>query len=171
DPRGVGSSELSVVCRTPAEWDAERLMNLGVETSPAGVVKTETREKADIQGCVNRTGKDVLANIGTRDVIRGLDLLRSALKDEKLTYLGYSYGTRIGATYAEEFPKNVRAMILDSGLDLAQDLPLWNIEQRRGFQKAFDAFAEKCVTGGLGHDCALGQDKNLAVGRDPALGR
>ncbi|HET9257767.1 MAG TPA: serine/threonine-protein kinase, partial [Pseudonocardiaceae bacterium] len=93
DPRGVGSSEPKIVCRTPAEWDAERPMNLGVDTSPAGVAKTEDQEKADNNGCVTRTGKDVLANIGTRDVARDLDIMLSALGDKKLTYLGFGYGT------------------------------------------------------------------------------
>jgi serine/threonine protein kinase/pimeloyl-ACP methyl ester carboxylesterase len=168
DPRGVGSSKPQIVCRTPAEWDAERLMNLGVDTSPAGVAKTETQEKADNQGCVDRTGKDVLANIGTRDVVRDLDIMRSALGDEKLTYLGYGYGTRIGATYAEAFPKNVRAMILDGGIDLAQDLISQNIDQNRGFQQAFEAFVAWCVRR---PDCGLGTDKDRAMSRYQELVR
>jgi pimeloyl-ACP methyl ester carboxylesterase len=166
DPRGVGSSDPPVVCLTPAERDAERQMNLGVDTSPDGVAKTERQEKADNDGCVNRTGKDVLANIGTRDVARDLDIMRSALGDEKLTYLGYSYGTQIGATYAEAFPKNVRAMILDGGIDLAQDLVSQAIAQNEGFQKAFEAFVERCV------DCGgVGTDKDRAMSRYQELVR
>ncbi|OLE21684.1 MAG: alpha/beta hydrolase [Catenulispora sp. 13_1_20CM_3_70_7] len=168
DPRGVGSSEPHVVCRTPVERDAERLMNLNVDTSPSGVERTENQEKADDQGCVNRTGKDVLANIGTREVVRDMDVMRSALGDEKLTYLGYSYGTRIGASYAEAFPKNVRAMILDGAVDPAQDPIAQLIDQGRGFQKAFDAFAAWCAPR---PDCGLGQDKDQAVGRFQALVR
>lgn len=168
DPRGVGSSEPQVVCRTPAERDAERLMDLNVDTSPAGVARTEDQEKADDQGCVTRTGKDVLANIGTREVVRDMDVMRSALGDEKLTYLGYSYGTRIGSSYAEAFPRNVRALILDGALDPAQDQASQLIDQGRGFQKAFDAFAAWCVGR---PDCALGQDKSQAVAKFQALVR
>src|SRR5947209_13770411 len=168
DPRGVGSSEPQVVCRTPAERDAERLMNPNVDTSPAGVERTENQEKADDQGCVNRTGNDVLANIGTREVVRDMDGMRPALGDEKLSYLGYSYGTRIGASYAEAFPKNVRAMILDGAVDPAQDPIAQLIDQGRGFQKAFDAFAAWCAPR---PDCGLGQDKDQAVGRFQALVR
>jgi pimeloyl-ACP methyl ester carboxylesterase len=168
DPRGVGSSEPPVACLTPAERDAERQMNLGIDTSPAGVAKTETQEKADNDRCVNRTGKDVLANIGTRDVVRDLDILRSALGDEKLTYLGYGYGTQIGATYAEAFPKNVRAMILDGGIDLAQDPISQSIAQNEGFQKAFEAFVKWCV----GSDCGgVGTDKDRAMSRYQELVR
>jgi pimeloyl-ACP methyl ester carboxylesterase len=168
DPRGVGSSEPEVVCRTPAERDAERLMNLNVDTSPAGVARTENQEKADNEGCVSRTGKDLLANVGTRDVVRDMDVMRSALGDEKLTYLGYSYGTRIGAYYAEAFPKNVRAMILDGAVDPAQDPIAQLIEQGRGFQKAYDAFVLWCVAR---PDCGVGQDKDQAVSRFQALVR
>jgi pimeloyl-ACP methyl ester carboxylesterase len=168
DPRGVGASEPQVVCRTPAERDAERLMNLNVDTSPAGVERTENQEKADDQGCVDRTGKDVLANIGTREVVRDMDVMRSALGDEKLTYLGYSYGTRIGASYAEAFPKNVRAMILDGAVDPAQDPVAQLIDQGRGFQKAFDTFAAWCAPR---PDCGLGQNKDQAVGRFQSLTR
>ncbi|MGH3671676.1 MAG: alpha/beta hydrolase [Pseudonocardiaceae bacterium] len=168
DPRGVGSSEPQVICRTAAERDAERLMNLNVDTSPAGVEKTETHEKAVNQGCLTRTGKGVLANIGTRDVVRDMDVMRSALGDQKLTYLGYSYGTRIGTSYAEAFPTNVRAMILDGAVDPAQDQISQLIDQGRGFQKAFDAFAAWC-TGRP--ECALGQNKDQATSKYQALVR
>ncbi|MGH3839623.1 MAG: alpha/beta fold hydrolase, partial [Pseudonocardiaceae bacterium] len=168
DPRGVGSSEPKVQCRTAAERDAERLMNLNVDTSPAGVERTESQFKANNAGCVSRTGTDVLANIGTREVARDLDVMRSALGDTKLTYLGYSYGTRIGTRYAEEFPGNVRAMILDGALDPAQDQVSQLIDQGRGFQQAFDAFAAWCAGRA---DCALGQDKNQAVNTFQALVR
>ncbi|MGH3427045.1 MAG: alpha/beta fold hydrolase, partial [Mycobacteriales bacterium] len=168
DPRGVGASEPQVVCRTPAQRDAERLMNLNVDTSPAGVAKTEDQEKADNEGCLKGTGKDVLANIGTHEVVRDMDVMRSALGDHKLTYLGYSYGTRIGATYAEAFPKNVRAMILDGAVDPAQDPSSQLVDQGRGFQKAFEAFAAWCS---LRADCALGPDKSQAVSRFQALVR
>ncbi|MGH3888281.1 MAG: alpha/beta hydrolase [Pseudonocardiaceae bacterium] len=160
DPRGVGSSEPKVQCRTAAERDAERLMNLNVDTSPAGVERTENQLKANNAGCASRTGTDVLAHIGTREVARDLDVMRSALGDAKLTYLGYSYGTRIGTRYAEDFPGNVRAMILDGALDPAQDQVSQLIDQGRGFQQAFDAFAAWCAGRA---DCALGQDKNQAV--------
>jgi pimeloyl-ACP methyl ester carboxylesterase len=168
DPRGVGASEPQIVCRNAAERDRERLMNLNVDTSPDGVAKTESQEKADDEGCVKGTGKDVLANIGTREVVRDMDVMRSALGDEKLTYLGYSYGTRIGTSYGEAFPKNVRAMILDGAVDEAQDPAVQLVDQGRGFQKAFDAFAAWCA---VRADCALGPDKSQAVSKFQALVR
>jgi pimeloyl-ACP methyl ester carboxylesterase len=160
DPRGVGSSEPRVVCQTPAERDAERLMNLNVDTSPAGVARTESHEKAENAKCVEHTGIDVLAHVGTREVVRDIDVMRSALGDERLTYLGYSYGTRIGATYAEVFSGNVRAMVLDGAVDPAQDPVAHLLGQARGFQRAFDTFAAWCAARA---DCALGQDNRQAA--------
>jgi pimeloyl-ACP methyl ester carboxylesterase len=160
DPRGVGSSTPQVQCLDAAGRDAKRLMNLNVDSSPEGVARTENHERAENAECESRTGKDVLANIGTREVVRDLDVMRSALGDVKLTYLGYSYGTRIGYSYAESFPGNVRAMILDGALDPAQDSVAQLIDQGRGFQQAFDAFAAWCAGRA---ECALGQDKSQAV--------
>ncbi len=84
-----------------------------VDYSPAGVAHIESTEKQFAQRCLDRMGKEFLANVGTVSVARDLDVLRAALGDDKLTYLGYSYGTLIGSAYAEAFGDKVRAMILD----------------------------------------------------------
>jgi pimeloyl-ACP methyl ester carboxylesterase len=96
DPRGVGSSEPTVECLTDEEMDEERADDDELDVSPQGVEKLDEESKEYGQKCVENTehGAAMLANIGTRDVARDLDILRSALGDEKLTYLGYSYGTR-----------------------------------------------------------------------------
>ncbi|QFZ16870.1 alpha/beta hydrolase [Saccharothrix syringae] len=154
DPRGVGASEPRVQCLTDAERDAERL-DVDVDTSPAGVAETEAENKRYAEKCAEYSGRDLLANVGTRDVVRDLDVMRSALGDEKLTYLGYSYGTYIGAEYAEAFPGNVRALVLDGAVDPKQDQVESLIAQGAGFQKSFDAFAAWCARR---QDCALGTD-------------
>ena len=160
DPRGIGSSKPQILCLTPAERDTERLMNLGVDTSPSGVTRTESQEKADDAKCASRTGTDVLANIGTREVVRDMDVMRSALGDQKLTYLGNSYGTLVGTSYAEAFPGNVRAMVLDGAVDPAQNPISSLMDQTRALQQGFDTFAAWCAGRA---DCALGQDKSQAV--------
>lgn len=144
DPRGVGASEPKIVCRNTQEEDAERL-DLDVDTSPAGVAQTEDENRAYAALCAQRVGKDMLANAGTRDVARDLDVLRSALGDLKLTFLGYSYGTRIGTSYAEQFPGNVRAMVLDGALDPNGNLVQSLANQGAGFQQSFDAFVGWCA--------------------------
>ncbi|MPZ67328.1 MAG: alpha/beta fold hydrolase [Pseudonocardiaceae bacterium] len=144
DPRGVGASEPAIDCRNTAEQDAERLDN-DLDTSPAGVAQTEAEERAYAQLCAERVGEQVLANVGSADVARDMDVLRAVLGDEKLTYLGYSYGTRIGTEYAEQFPGNVRAMVLDGAVDPNEPLVESLVKQGAGFQSSFDAFIDWCL--------------------------
>jgi pimeloyl-ACP methyl ester carboxylesterase len=158
DPRGVGASEPRIRCLTDAERDAERL-DVDVDTSPAGIAETEAENKRYAEKCAQTSGAELLANVGTRDVVRDLDVMRSALGDEKLTYLGYSYGTHIGAEYAQAFPGNVRALVLDGAVDPSQNQVESLIAQGAGFQKSFDAFAAWCAQR---PDCALGADASKA---------
>jgi len=145
DPRGIGASEPEVKCLTGPERDAERL-DLDVDTSAEGIAQTEQENKAYAEKCAAGTkfGAAMLANMGTRDVVKDMDVLRSALGDAKLTYVGYSYGTRIGTEYAETFPQNVRALILDGAVDPTQDQLASLVAQAAGFQKAFDEFVKWC---------------------------
>lgn len=159
DPRGIGASEPTVECLTGPERDADRADDTEVEGS---VAEVEAEERAFARKCAERTehGERMLANLGTRDVVRDLDVLRSALGDEKLTYLGYSYGTRIGYTYAERFPGNVRALLLDGAVDPEQDLVDSLVAQGEGFATAFGEFAAWCAGQ---QDCALGSDPASAA--------
>lgn len=168
DPRGVGASTPAIDCLTDAEREAERA-DLDVDPSPEGVAETEAENQLFVQRCVERVGVDVLANVGTRDVARDLDILRAALGDAQLTYLGYSYGTRLGAAYAEAFPDNVRAMVLDGAVDPTQSPAEQLIAQGRGFQQAFDAFARWCTQQPIA--CPLGQDPTRATEAFQALTR
>jgi pimeloyl-ACP methyl ester carboxylesterase len=159
DPRGVGSSQPEVHCLTDQERDTERLQNQ-TDNSPGGVAKSELEEQNHAGKCAQRTGAGMLANIGTRDVAKDMDVMRSALGDQKLTYLGYSYGTRLGSQYAEEFPANVRSMVLDGAIDPTQSEIDSQLAQAAGFQKAFNDFAGWCAGQ---RDCALGTNPNNAV--------
>ncbi|MCV7424160.1 alpha/beta hydrolase [Mycobacterium yunnanensis] len=159
DPRGIGSSTPAVRCNSDAEADAERA-DPEVDYSPAGVAHIEDTEKQFVQRCVDRMGKDFLANVGTASVVKDLDELRAALGDAKLTYLGYSYGTLIGSAYAEAYPDKVRAMILDGAVDPDADPVQANVNQAAGFQKAFDAYAADCAKT---PSCPLGTDPAKAV--------
>ncbi|MGV0814589.1 alpha/beta hydrolase [Mycolicibacterium boenickei] len=159
DPRGVGSSTPAVWCNSDEDNDRLRA-DPTVEYTPEGVEHLENETKAFVQRCVDKMGKEFLANVGTENVAKDLDAIRTALGDDKLTYLGYSYGTRIGATYAEQFPQNVRAMILDGAVDPNADPVEENIRQAAAFQKAFDDYAADCAKS---PDCPLGTDPAKAV--------
>lgn len=174
DPRGVGASEPAIRCQTDEERDATR----------ATTVRTRTQEDVDAanalaeqlaQGCATLTGADegingasFLANVGTTNVAKDVDVLRAVLGDERLTYIGWSYGTSIGTAYAEQFPENVRAMILDGAIDPNADTTADLIGQAEGFQQAFDDFAAWCAEQ---DSCALGDDPEKAVTAYQALVR
>jgi pimeloyl-ACP methyl ester carboxylesterase len=160
DPRGVGTSQPAVHCFGTGENDAERLA-VEVDNSPAGVVRQQERTRRYADACRQRSGSMLLANVGTRDVARDLDVLRSALGDRYLTYYGYSYGTQIAYTYAERFPRNVRAMVLDGPVDPAMSRDEWAIARAAAFQNAFNTFAAWCA----GRDCPLGTDPGQATTR------
>ena len=156
DPRGVGASTPAVRCLTDAELDAQRAAN---DTPKPGAAKQDTELHDYVNKCVQNTGADMLANVGTRDVAKDLDVLRSALGDPKLSYLGYSYGTFIGSTYAEDFPANVRALVLDGAIDPTQTPTDAEVAQLTGFEKAFHDFAAWCATQ---QGCPLGADQQQA---------
>jgi len=166
DPRGVGHSEPAVRCKTDNERDEERLFQ--VEQRPPGNeaerraadTAREQHTRDEVAQCSERSGVDLLANVGTRDVARDMDVLRAALGDQKLTYLGFSYGTRIGYTYAEAFPNNVRALVLDGALDPNRSAADEEVEQNAAFQRAFDTFAKWCAEQA---QCPLGTDPTSAT--------
>jgi pimeloyl-ACP methyl ester carboxylesterase len=160
DPRGVGSSRPAIWCNTDAENDRLRT-EPNVDYSPAGVAHIEDETKQFVGRCVDRVGKDFLANLGTVNVARDMDAIRAALGDAKLTYLGYSYGTRIGSAYAEAYPQNVRAMILDGAVDPNADPIEADLRQAKGFQDAFDGYAADCAA--KQPNCPLGTDPAKAV--------
>ncbi|OLR90203.1 alpha/beta hydrolase [Actinokineospora bangkokensis] len=139
DPRGVGISEPRITCLTSAEQEAVRQVD-------ASTVELREAQAADFAGkCAERTGTRELANIGTRDVARDMDVLRSALGDDQLTYLGYSYGTRLGTAYAEAFPRNVRAMVLDGAVDPEASLVDGVVLQYKAFDAALDRYLDWCT--------------------------
>ncbi|OBI46248.1 hydrolase [Mycobacterium kyorinense] len=159
DPRGVASSRPAIWCNSDADNDRLRA-EPQVDYSPAGVAHIEDETKEFVGRCIAKMGDKFLANVGTVNVARDLDAIRDALGDDKLTYLGYSYGTRIGSAYAEAYPQNVRAMILDGAVDPNADPIEADLRQAKGFQDAFNDFAADCAKAST---CPLGTDPAKAV--------
>jgi pimeloyl-ACP methyl ester carboxylesterase len=159
DPRGVANSEPATWCNSDADNDELRA-DPTVEYTKEGVDHIEKENKEFVQRCVDKMGKEFLASLGTANVAKDLEAIRGSLGDDKLTYLGYSYGTRIGALYAEAYPDKVRAMILDGAVDPNADQIEEEIRQAAAFQKAFDNYAADCAQS---PDCPLGTDPAKAV--------
>ena len=138
-------------------------------TRPKVSRTSRTRRRTFVQRCVDKMGNDFLANVGTANVAKDLDAIRAAIGDDKLTYLGYSYGTRIGAAYAEEFPQNVRAMILDGAVDPNAD-PI-EADLRPGRRLPDRRSTTSPPTAPNRSDCPLGTDPAKAVDGLPRNGR
>jgi pimeloyl-ACP methyl ester carboxylesterase len=151
DPRGVGLST-AVEC-IPADRKAELFSAEPRPTTAEDIDAAFALADEVATGCEEEYG-EALGIFNTVDTARDMDRLREALGDEQLTYLGYSYGTTLGSTYAELFPDKVRAMVLDGAVDPDAD-PVADAEgQAAGFEDAFDAFAENCTSFRAG--CPMG---------------
>ncbi len=171
DPRGVGKSD-PVTCFPTAAEEAAAFAG----STPYPVTAEEERAYTKLSlklaiGC-RTTSPDRLAHYSTANVARDMDLLRQAVGDDKLSYVGYSYGTYLGATYARLFPDRIRAFVLDGTLS-----PEWysgsdgdrrpigdRLRQGEGAAETFAQFLAECSKAGP-IDCALaklGDPKSVA---------
>jgi pimeloyl-ACP methyl ester carboxylesterase len=151
DPRGVGGSS-PLDCLTDAQLDA-LYQQPGVPATVAAKKKLVSEIKSFARACQRKAGA-LAAHVSTVEVAKDLDVLRAAVGDQKLNFLGSSYGTAIGSTYAQLFPKLVGRMVLDG----AEDPNLRGIAAQRsqvaGLQIALKAYVSACVAKGA--DCPLG---------------
>jgi pimeloyl-ACP methyl ester carboxylesterase len=153
DPRGVGLS-------TPVECISPELKDRLIAADPRPSSEEALDESFALadevaDACAEEYG-GALGTFNTVDTARDMDRLREALGDEQLTYLGYSYGTTLGSTYAELFPQNVRALILDAAVD-PDTTEVEDAEaSAAAFERGFDVYAENCR--GLLAGCPLGDD-------------
>ena len=146
DPRGVGRSS-AVECYDAAQKD-EFLYGIVPAERGSDEWITAVREANEDFGatCAERTG-DLLANVDTTSAARDLDLLRAILGDEELNYLGYSYGTLLGATYAGLYPEKTGRLVLDGAVDPAASIDEVNVAQSIGFEQSLRAYLADCLAG------------------------
>jgi pimeloyl-ACP methyl ester carboxylesterase len=150
DPRGVGQST-QVTCFDDADKDE---MLYGTFDDPylseGWIDQLESDAKEFAAACEKNTG-DLLAHLDTVSTAHDLELMRSLINGKApLDYLGYSYGTFIGATYAELFPKNVGKFVLDGAVDPTMNAFDELLVQMVGFEHGFDAYMKDCLASG---DC------------------
>lgn len=142
DPRGVGASD-GVQCLDGPGLD--RWLNVDpVPATPAALATLVAADREFVTACQAHSGA-ILAYVGTANAARDMDRIRAALGDAKLTYLGFSYGTELGAFYADEFPTHVRAMVLDGAVDPAVDPVTADKVQAAGFDKELADFFADCA--------------------------
>ncbi|MDQ0754226.1 alpha/beta hydrolase [Arthrobacter sp. B3I4] len=159
DPRGVKRSA-PVTCLTDRERDANRAKIYNLDTD-AGLAEALADNKAIAAKCAEKTGP-VLAHVDTVSAAKDLDILRGVLNDTKLNYLGYSYGTFLGSTYASLFPDNVGRMVLDGAMDPSLSYEELTAGQAKAFEKAIRAYVTKCLQGS---GCPFSGSPDAAVGQ------
>lgn len=141
DPRGTGDTEPIECVRSLDEV-------LGFDYSPDSPDERESLEagvEEFTRQCEQRHG-DLLDHISTQDTVRDLDRYREVSGEEQLSFLGFSYGTYIGAVYAHFFPDRVRAFALDAAVDPELSSLEVNLEQAAGFERSLTVFLDDCAT-------------------------
>ena len=142
DPRGVQRSE-GVQCLDAAQMDAARQVDFDMSTA-AGMVGAEAEAKSQTKLCEKNSGP-ILGHMDTVSSARDLDVLRAVLGDKQLNYMGFSYGTKLGATYAGLFPKRVGRFSLDGALDPSLNIDQVSLGQAVGFENALRAWVKNCL--------------------------
>jgi len=149
DPRGVGRST-AVTCYDAADMDDYLY---AIPSAPRGSDDWEAelleRHRQFAEACDANSG-GILPYITTVNAARDMDLIRGVLGDKKLNYLGYSYGTFLGATYAELYPERVGRLVLDGAIDPAVSGLEVGATQALGFESALRAYMQSCLDSG---DC------------------
>ena len=164
DPRGTGESA-PVDCLTDEELDAY------LATDPVPDTAAEESRVVDWverlgEGCAERSG-EVAAHVTTVEAARDMDVLRAALGEGQLDYLGASYGTKLGATYAELFPDRVGHFVLDGAVDVSLESRQLSLDQAAGFERALRAYVENCLEST--ESCFLGDDVEEGLATIDAL--
>jgi pimeloyl-ACP methyl ester carboxylesterase len=150
DPRGVAGSE-PVECLDGPEMDTYTR----TDTTPDDDRETDglvAAYRTFAEGC-GADAPRLLRHVSTVESARDMDIVRAALGDEKLNFVGASYGTFLGATYAGLFPDRAGRLVLDGAMDPSLPARRLNLEQTAGFETAFRSFARDCVRRS---DCPLG---------------
>ncbi|MFT7834868.1 alpha/beta hydrolase [Saccharothrix sp. BKS2] len=150
DPRGVGRSS-PLRCFETLE-EAEEVFG---RMSAIPLTRTQIRDTMvateDYTDACARTAGPLLDHMSTEAVVRDLDLLRQGVGDRQLNFVGFSYGTLIGATYANMFPSKSRALVLDGNVDPAlrtTNGAEYDRQRAQGFELALDAFLKRCDADG-----------------------
>lgn len=155
DPRGVARSA-PIDCLDDATMD--EYLSLAVTPDESEDEAAAGFDEEFVQGCSTNVG-DLLGHVSTLDAARDMDVLRAALGEERLNYLGKSYGTYLGAVYAEQFPERVGRFVLDGALPPDLGMDELTIGQAVGFERSSRAWAADCVEQG----CPLGDDPDEVV--------
>jgi pimeloyl-ACP methyl ester carboxylesterase len=163
DPRGAGQSD-------PVDCKADMNAYYKLDFSPdddAERAALVSGIQAFVDACTRNEGSR-LPFLSTDGEVRDLDELRAALGDDRLTFLGYSYGSSLGAKYAAAYPDHVRAFVLDGAVDPSLDSKQQQVEQAAGFEGVLNGFLKWCAAN---TSCDFHRDGKPAAALDRLLAR
>jgi len=162
DPRGVGAST-PVRCLSDEDRDKQAAGTGGDKdpnATPAQLIEQAKKDSADLaKGCQDLSG-NLYKHVDTVNAAKDFDMVRALLGQDKFNYLGYSYGTFLGATYAGLFPTNVGRMVLDGAVDPAVQGDDLAAMQMRGFEASLRHWVEDCQAG---RNCPLTGDADAGM--------
>jgi pimeloyl-ACP methyl ester carboxylesterase len=172
DPRGVGRST-AVDCGTKLDyfWTQDRSPDNAKE-----IASNVTAAKRLANACEAESGR-ILPYLSSRNTVADMEQIRRALGDATISYLGFSYGTYLGALYADAYPTRVRAMVLDGAIDPSLSSEASAAEQAVGFDRALDAFLsdcaqrDSCAFKGGGNPKRAYDELMTAIDAEPLFGR
>ena len=159
DPRGVAASA-PVHCLDDRQLD--RFMATDATPDTAAEVTVSEQLAQQFANSCEAKSPTLYAHIGTQDAARDVDVLRAALGDDKLNWLGFSYGTMLGATYADLFPTRVGRMVLDGAIDPSLSNVALIHGQAKGFELALHRFVQDCDRKS---DCPLPRGEQAGIDR------
>jgi pimeloyl-ACP methyl ester carboxylesterase len=140
DPRGTGASD-------PVDCGKKLDYLFDVDTAPADAAESAALSAASqrFANACEAGSPNLLPHIASIDTVHDMDRIRAALGDDKLTYAGFSYGTYLGALYAEHYPDHVRALLLDGAIDPSVSVDDVQIQQAQGFEASLGTFLRSCA--------------------------
>ncbi|MEV7398376.1 alpha/beta hydrolase [Aeromicrobium sp. NPDC092404] len=159
DPRGVAEST-PLTCLSDKKFDAFTATD--PDPDEPSEITALRQSVTDLGEACEQNSGELAAHVSTVEAAKDMDVVRALLGRSKMDWFGASYGTQLGAVYAELFPEKVGRMVLDGAVDPSLDAVGSSLAQTTGFQRALEAYAKDCVNQSR---CPLGNDAEAGLAK------
>ena len=163
DPRGVGSSTAIKCGDATLGMEASEEKPQPGEAFETWAANYLTKVREAREQCEAHSEPGLLDHVNTVSVAKDLDVLRAISGEKSLNYLGFSYGTELGYTYAELFPKNAGRLVLDGAVDSTISHQDFDLDRAEAFENALHSYVQACLEGKAGDNCPLTGDVEHGV--------
>ena len=163
DPRGVGSSTAIKCGDATLGMEASKEKPQPGEAFETWAAHYLTKVREAREQCEAHSEPGLLDHVNTVSVAKDLDVLRAISGEKSLNYLGFSYGTELGYTYAELFPKNAGRLVLDGAVDSTISHQDFDLDRAEAFENALHSYVQACLEGKAGDNCPLTGDVEHGV--------